>query len=76
MNLAVSQKEQYKMPSRILKAKEVAERVSISTSQVYRLARDGRFPEPVKITENRSGWLETEVDQWIDECIRRSRLGS
>ena len=64
------------MPSRILKAKEVAERVSISTSQVYRLARDGRFPEPVKITENRSGWLETEVEQWIDECIRRSRLGS
>ena len=64
------------MPSRILKAKEVAERVSISTSQVYRLARDGRFPEPVKITENRSGWLETEVDQWIDECIRRSRLAS
>lgn len=64
------------MSSRILKAKDVAERVSISTSQVYRLARDGRFPEPVKITENRSGWLETEVDQWIDECIRRSRLGS
>jgi prophage regulatory protein len=64
------------MHSRILKAREVAERVSISTSQVYRLARDGRFPQPVKITENRSGWLETEVDQWIDECIRRSRLGS
>jgi prophage regulatory protein len=64
------------MSSRILKAKEVAERVSISTSQVYRLARDGRFPKPVKITENRSGWLETEVDQWIDECIRRSRLAS
>lgn len=64
------------MSSRILKAKEVAERVSISTSQVYRLARDGRFPQPVKVTENRSGWLETEVDQWIDECIRRSRLGS
>ena len=64
------------MHSRILKAREVAERVSISTSQVYRLARDGRFPEPVKITENRSGWLETEVDQWIDECIRRSRLAS
>ena len=64
------------MSSRILKAKDVAERVSISTSQVYRLARDGRFPEPVKITEKRSGWLETEVDQWIDECIRRSRLGS
>ena len=64
------------MSSRILKAKEVAERVSISTSQVYRLARDGRFPKPVKITENRSGWLETEVDQWIDECVRRSRLGS
>lgn len=64
------------MSSKILKAKEVAERVSISTSQVYRLARDGRFPQPVKITENRSGWLETEVDQWIDECIRRSRLAS
>lgn len=74
MVLAVEKKE--RDMSRILRAKEVAERVSISTSQVYRLAREGKFPEPVKITENRSGWLETEVDQWIEDCIRRSRLSA
>lgn len=64
------------MPSRILRAREVAERVSISTSQVYRLAREGKFPAPVKITENRSGWLETEVNQWIEDCIKLSRLSA
>ena len=48
---------------RILKAKEVAERTSISIPHIRRLAREGKFPKPVPLTENRSGWLETEVEE-------------
>jgi len=61
------------MTQRLLKAKEVAERTSVSTAQIYRLAKAGQFPLPIKITDHRSGWLEREVDQWISDCISRNR---
>ena len=61
---------------RILKAKEVAERTSISVPHIRRLSRDGKFPEPIALTENRSGWLESDVDEWISECLRKHRGGS
>jgi prophage regulatory protein len=32
---------------------------------IYRLAREGKFPKPVKITERASGWLSGEVDAFI-----------
>ena len=60
---------------RILKATEVAERTSISIPHIRRLSRDGRFPEPITLTENRSGWLESDVDEWISECIRKHHAG-
>lgn len=61
---------------RILKAKEVAERTSISVPHIRRLSRDGKFPEPIALTENRSGWLESDVDEWISECLRKHRGGT
>ena len=60
---------------RILKAKEVAKRTSISVPHIRRLARDGKFPEPIALTENRSGWLESDVDEWISECLRKHHAG-
>lgn len=60
---------------RILKAKEVAERTSISIPHIRRLSRDGKFPKPIPLTENRSGWLESDVDEWISECLRKHHAG-
>lgn len=60
---------------RILKIKEVAERTSISGSHIRRLSRDGKFPKPIPLTENRSGWLESDVDEWIGECLRKHHAG-
>ena len=61
---------------RILKAKEVAGRTSISIPHIRRLARDGKFPEPILLTENRQGWLEQDVDEWISERVRSFRIHS
>ena len=55
---------------KILKAKDVAERTSISIPHIRRLSREGKFPKPMKISEVRSGWLEEDVDAWISECVR------
>ena len=61
---------------RILKAKEVPDRTSISIPHIRRLARDGKFPEPIPLTENRSGWLEADIDEWISERVRSFRIQS
>jgi prophage regulatory protein len=55
---------------KILKAKEVAEKTSFSTAHLRRLAKENKFPKPVQISENRSGWVEEDVNKWIESCIR------
>ena len=60
---------------KVLSASEVAAKTSMSVSNVRRLARDKKFPEPFALTENRYGWLESDVDEWISECIRKHHAG-
>ena len=60
---------------RILSAKEVAEKTSFSTGHLRRLAKENKFPKPVQISENRSGWLEEDVNKWIENRIRAHRYG-
>ena len=60
---------------KVLSATEVAAKTSMSVSNVRRLARDKKFPEPVALTENRYGWLESDIDEWISECIRKHHAG-
>ena len=58
---------------KIPKAKEVAQKTSFSTAHLRRLAKENKFPKPVQISENRSGWLEEDVNKWIESRIRAHR---
>ena len=60
---------------KLLKAQAVADLTSISRSHLHRLARYGKFPKPIKIGENRSAWLESDVQEWISECLRKHHAG-
>ena len=60
---------------KVLSATEVAAKTSMSVSNVRRLARDKKFPEPFALTENRYGWLESDIDDWISKCIRKHHAG-
>ena len=60
---------------KVLSASKVAAKTSMSVSNVRRLARDKKFPEPFALTENRYGWLESDVDEWISECLRKHHAG-
>jgi prophage regulatory protein len=53
---------------RILRSKHVVGRVKLSRSEVYELVKRDRFPKPFKLVqgERASGWLESEIDEWID----------
>ena len=42
-------------------------------STIYRLISQGDFPRQIKLSERSSGWLQSEVDQWLQERIEASR---
>ena len=55
---------------KVLSATEVAAKTSMSVSNIRRMVREGKFPPPFALTENRQGWLEQDVDEWISERVR------
>ena len=60
--------------ARILRFKQVAALVGLGKSSIYRKVQEGTFPKPIKLGSARaSGWISTEVYDWIDDQIRRSR---
>ena len=63
------------MTQQILKLKELKLITRLSGASIYRKARQGTFPSPIKLGERSSGWLTSEVDQWLEERIAASRNG-
>jgi prophage regulatory protein len=61
--------------NRVLSNKEVIRKASLSRSTIYDYIRRGIFPAPIKIGLKRVGWLESEVDDWLDKRRTQSRLG-
>lgn len=61
---------------KVLNASQVANKTSMSVSNIRRMVREGKFPPPFALTENRQGWLEADVDDWISECVRNHRQGT
>lgn len=61
------------MSQQILKLSEVKLITGLSASSVYRAAANGTFPKPIKLGERSSGWLKSEVEQWLQKRIEASR---
>lgn len=64
------------MKQQILKLSEVKLISGLSASSIYRGAANGTFPKPIKLSERSSGWIKSEVDQWLNERIEASRSDS
>ncbi len=43
--------------------------ISYSKVHLWRLEKASKFPRRVPLTDNRHGWLEAEIDQWLAERI-------
>lgn len=58
---------------RIIKLSELKDIVGLGRSTIYRMSSEGKFPKPIKLSERSSGWLQSEVEQWIVERTSISR---
>ena len=58
---------------RMLRLPEVIRKTALSRSQIYRLIGFGEFPKQVPLCERAVGWIEEEIDLWLQGRIEHSR---
>lgn len=63
------------MESRIIRRPEVERRTQLSTSTLYRLMGAGMFPKPVKLGPRAVGWLEADINKWVDSRPPSDAIG-
>ena len=51
---------------RVLRKPEVLARVGVSSTTLWRMQRAGRFPPSFHISPGLVGWLDADVDRWIE----------
>ena len=50
--------------------REVARRLNVSVTTLWRLVRRGHFPPAVRISPGRVGWPARIVRRWIDALLK------
>ena len=61
------------MAKKILRLKEVKTRTGLGRSTIYLRIAQGSFPKSIALGERAVGWLESDLDEWINERISQSR---
>jgi len=59
----------------LLRLEAVKARTCLSRSTIYAYMREGRFPQPVALTERCVALIEAEIDGWIADRIATGRRG-
>lgn len=50
---------------RLVPFREVAQRVALSRSMIWRMERAGRFPKRRRLSLNTVAWWEPEIEEWL-----------
>ena len=58
---------------RILRIKSVLDKTGDSRSGLYLKISKNLFHKPIKLSIRQSGWVESEVDEWIQQRIEATR---
>lgn len=61
------------MSHKILRLPAVKERVGLSRSTIYLKISKGEFPEPISLGDRAVGWLEEDINHWLEQKIETSR---
>ena len=64
------------MKASFVRMPEVLLRTGLSRSHIYRLRSLDKFPKSINLCGGRAvGWLESELNEWIDDRVAISRKG-
>jgi prophage regulatory protein len=57
-------------PMRVLRLGQVLDMTGLSKTTIYKLQAEGGFPLRMKITTHCVGWIENEVQSWVETRLR------
>lgn len=60
---------------RIIRIREVQARTGLSRGGIYVRMKNSEFPSSIALGGRAVGWLESDIDTWMQERIRASRGG-
>jgi prophage regulatory protein len=55
--------------ARILRRREAQAKTGLAKTQLYQQIAEGKFPKQIRLGPKAVGWLEHEVDAWIEQRI-------
>ena len=58
---------------RFIKLPQVISITGLSRSAVYQAISEGRFPKQINLGARSIAFLESEVQEWMEECIANRR---
>ena len=61
---------------RFLRLADVMARTGLSRSSIYLKINQGNFPQNINIGFRSVGWLESEIDAWMQERIAQRAISS
>lgn len=61
------------MVTSILRLPTVKARTGLSRSTIYLRIAGGTFPKSVSLGGRAVGWVESEIQQWLEQRIEQSR---
>lgn len=59
--------------TRLIRLPEVLLRTGYRKAWIYRLISEGRFPTQIKIGSRAVAFIESEIDDWIQNTINETR---
>jgi len=57
----------------ILRRREVEARTGLSRSTIYLRCSTKTFPTPIRLGGRAVGWVESEIEAWLQEQVASSR---
>lgn len=61
------------MSNKIIRLPDVIKMTGLSRSTIYLRMSKGSFPQSISLGERAVGWLETDVEKWLDACVAASK---
>lgn len=56
---------------RFLRLEDVINKTGLKRSTIYNLINKNAFPKSIAITSTSVAWLESEINQWIQEKVNQ-----
>ena len=53
-------------PERLLRLKDVLDRIPVSKSTCWDGVKNGRFPQPIKLSARTTAWKESDIDRIVN----------